>query len=90
MTLEDAIKEILTNFKSGEYFDSHTVINALLKNPGYYLAYLHGYSNTMDVLQYHRKIGHIINDSGVVKKTGTAISHTIYGNLSDNALWKKM
>jgi hypothetical protein len=29
MTLEQAVTEILTNFMSGDYFDSHTVINAL-------------------------------------------------------------
>ncbi|GMO40452.1 MAG: hypothetical protein Pg6C_01290 [Treponemataceae bacterium] len=29
MTLDDAVKEILNNFKSGDYFDSHTVIVTL-------------------------------------------------------------
>jgi hypothetical protein len=89
MTLDQAVKEILDNFKSGDYFDSHTVIDALMQNKDYHLAYLQGYSNTLDVKQYHGNIAKMIRNSGIVNQIGIAKTHTIYGNLSDNALWQK-
>jgi hypothetical protein len=89
MTLEQAIMAILADFNTGDYFDSHTVIDALMQNKDYHLAYLQGYSNTLDVKQYHGNIAKMIRDSGIVNRIGIAKTHTIYGNLSDNALWQK-
>jgi hypothetical protein len=91
MTLNDAVKEILDDFKSGDYFDSHTVIDALLQNHEYHLAYLQGYpaNNAMEVRHYHGTIAKMINSSGLVNQIGNARTHTIYGNLSDNVLWQK-
>jgi hypothetical protein len=88
MTLEQAVTEILTNFAVDDYFDSHTVINALLAKPEYHLAYLRGYSPNSSVAQYHGNIARIICASNVAKPIGQARTHTIYGDLSDNMLWK--
>jgi hypothetical protein len=89
MALEQAIAEILMNFMAGDYFDSHTVINALLAKPEYHLAYLQGYSSKCSVVQYHGNIGRIIGANNVAKICKTK-SYTIYGNLSDNTLWQKI
>lgn len=40
MTLNKAIQEILNKFSAGDLFDSHTVIEELITNREYYLAYL--------------------------------------------------
>jgi hypothetical protein len=90
MTLEQAVMEILTNFIAGDYFDSHTVINALLAKPEYHLAYLRGYSPNSSVAQYHGNIAKIIGANNVAKPIGKAKTHTIYGDLSDNMLWQKI
>jgi hypothetical protein len=92
MTLNDCIIEILGNFNPGDFFDSHTVIDGLLLNRDYHLAYLREYpaSNAMEVRHYHGNIAKMIRDSGLVKQIGNSKSHTIYGNLSDNALWQKL
>jgi hypothetical protein len=89
MTLEASVLEILGSFKKGDYFDSHTVINTLLANSDYHLAYLCGYSKNDSVAQYHGKIAELIGKSGLANKIGIAKSHTIYGDLSDNKLWQK-
>jgi hypothetical protein len=89
MTLEQAVAEILTNFMAGDYFDSHTVIDALLAKPEYHLAYLRGYSHNSSVAQYHGNIAKIIGAKNAAKPIGKAKTHTIYGGLSDNTLWQK-
>ncbi|MDR1096321.1 MAG: hypothetical protein LBL31_08015 [Spirochaetaceae bacterium] len=89
MTLEQAVTEILTNFMAGDYFDSHTVIDALLAKPKYHLAYLQGYSPNSSVAQYHGNIAKIIGAKNVARQIGNAKTHTIYGDLSDNMLWQK-
>ena len=63
MTLKDCVQEIITaNFVSGNYFDSHTVINMLLQKPEYHLCYLkefhENYANC-NISQFH---GHIATD----------------------------
>lgn len=39
MDLEECIKAILNEFNSGDYFDSHTVINELTAKKEYHAAY---------------------------------------------------
>jgi len=88
MDLNDCITKILEQFQKDEYFDSHTVINELLQNKEYHLAYLREYNPNDTVAQYHGKIAKMIGNNGVTK-IGTMKTHTIYGNLSPNALWQK-
>jgi hypothetical protein len=89
MTLEQSIAEILEGFATGDYFDSHTVINALLAKPNYHTAYLRGYSPNCTVAQYHGNIGKMIGATNRARSIGTAKTQTIYGDLSDNRLWQK-
>jgi hypothetical protein len=91
MTLDQAITEILANFTAGDYFDSHTVIDALFEKPEYHLAYLRGYAEhpDMEVRHYHGKIAKMIGANNIAKPIGKAKTHTIYGGLSENMLWQK-
>jgi hypothetical protein len=88
MTLEQCVTAILKSFASGDYFDSHTVINTLLAEPEYHLAYLRGYTDGT-VAQYHSRIAKLIGAHDGINPIGTAKTHTIYGDLSDNKLWQK-
>jgi hypothetical protein len=90
MTLEQCIEEILGQFASGDYFDSHTVINELLRKPNYHLAYLRDYSPDSTVAQYHGNIAKMIGIKKSARQIGTSKTHTIYGDLSDNMLWQKI
>jgi hypothetical protein len=89
MTLEQSVAEIMENFATGDYFDSHTVIKALLATQKYHLAYLNGYSAGSSVAQYHSNIAKMIGTNDRARQIGNAKSHTIYGDLSDNMLWQK-
>jgi len=89
MDLEQCVLEIINNFSSGDYFDSHTVINTLIAKPEYHLAYLRGYSPNSSVAQYHGNIAKLIGSINLTRQIGTAKSHTIYGDLSANMLWQK-
>ena len=93
-TLEQAVQEIVTEIlKTGEYFDSHTVINELIQNKDYHLLYLNGWKNGSysDVKDYHKHIAEIIRDKTPVKSVADDfVSHTIYGNLSPNKIWQRI
>lgn len=91
MSLEACIKQIITdNFKQNDYFDSHAVINELLKDKDGHLAYLTEYPKNCPVAQYHGQIAQKIEVSGLATKTDLKIkTHTIYGELKENQLWQK-
>lgn len=89
MNLNDCVKEILENFTSGDYFDSHTVINELIKNPDYHIHYVKECPENCAINQYHGLIAQEIKKSGIAEAIGTAKSHTIYGDISENELWQK-
>lgn len=60
MELKECVKEIVsTIFDSGDYFDSHTVINLIVENPDYYLAYLNEFKrldSNCTIAQFHAHI----------------------------------
>jgi hypothetical protein len=89
MNLKECVAKILENFAAGDYFDSHTVIDALLTRPEYHLEYLRGYSRDSSVAQYHGNIAKMIGANEKVRPIGTAKTHSLYGDLSDNKLWQK-
>lgn len=91
MNLKEAITEIIdVSFNENDYFDAHTVINELVKNPKYYIEYLRGYSSNMNIAQYHASIAQTISSIENVKKIGNAKSHTIYGDIRENTLFQKV
>ena len=91
MTLKDAIKSVVNSFHPGDLFDTHTVINELLKNPDYHMAYLKGFSENTTVSLYHGLISRLIGTEDSVRSTEKKVkSHTIYGDISNNELWEKI
>ncbi|MBD5433753.1 MAG: hypothetical protein HDR35_05635 [Treponema sp.] len=90
MELKECIKEILDGFSVGDYFDSHTVINELIANKDYHVAYLQEYSEKCTVAQYHGKIAKMIGIFDCVEPiSSSSKSHTIYGDITSNELWQK-
>jgi uncharacterized protein (DUF362 family) len=89
MNIEDCIREIIDTFKSGDYFDSHVIINELIKNKNYHMVYLQGYSSNCNVAQFHGIISKTIGKNDLVISIGRSKSHTIYGEISENELWQK-
>ena len=90
--LEKEIKEILKNFKSGDYFDSHTIINELISNKIFYYAYLNAYPKKMPIKTFHSQIAKEIKkmDQLVIECKNKKIkTHTIFNNINKNQLWKK-
>lgn len=91
MTLENAIQEIIANsFSKNDLFDSHTVINELVKNPEYHFAYMNEYPKGTPIKTYHSNISKMIKCMSCIESTTQKVkTHTIYGTLSDNEVWKK-
>ena len=92
MELSTAIKYIIKKFDINDYFDSHTVINELLKNE-YHQTYLQYFPKDCTVAQYHGQIAQKIGESGFAKKVKLnekdicLKTHTLYGDLRLNHLW---
>ena len=84
------IEKILGNFKSGDCFDSHTVIEELVRNPEYHLAYVQDFSTYTAIGQYHGKIAQCIKGFSCVESAGRSQSHDIYGKISECELWRKL
>jgi hypothetical protein len=89
MTLEECINEIIENFKSGDYFDSHVIINELITNKKYHIIYLQEYSPKCNINQFHGIIAKSIGKIDSIVTIGRAKSHTIYGDITENELWQK-
>lgn len=90
MNLLECMKKIIGGFNKDDYFDSHTIIEELIRNKEYHLAYLQEYQQNCTVAQYHGQIAQKLNEINGIKKIGKAKSHTIYGNISENMLWQKI
>lgn len=97
MTLKECIAEIVqNNFSSGDYFDSHTVLNLIFQNQDYHLAYLqefHEHYSNCTVAQFHGFIAaNIIARLDTVRSiSDSAVSINIYGGKpTKNWLWQKI
>lgn len=89
MNLEECIREILDSFKSGDYFDSHVIINELITKQKYHIVYLREYSSNCSINQFHGIIAKNIGKINSIHSVGRSKSHTIYGDISENELWQK-
>lgn len=96
MELKEAISKIINdNFSKGDYFDSHAVINELLKKE-YHQVYLNNYPKGSEVKTYHSQIAQKIGESRLAEKVKInaedvlIYTHTIYGELNKNHLWKRI
>ena len=95
MALREAVQEIIESIPSGMIFDSHFVINQLIRNHSdQYLEFAAGYANSpnMDRLTYrvHQQIGHVINSFNgdlIERQASDSWSENIHGNINEVALW---
>ena len=97
MQLDEAICEIIREkFKSGDYFDSHAVINGLLINKNFHQIYMDFYPKNCTIAQYHGHIAQKIANTGYAEKVKCEEkdilikTYTIYGELSENHLWRRI
>lgn len=99
MTLKECVEKIITeNFRPGEYFDTHTVINMILQNNAYHLAYLQEFkqdSNNYTVGLYHGYIAQRMIEplSSIVTKAeiDKIKTQTIFCEQPEiNQLWKRI
>jgi hypothetical protein len=83
--LINTITTLVDEIPSGFYFDSHHIINLLIKNHSdiYNL-----YANP--TLPKHGNIGKIINTLQTVDYIGQSLSLNIHENTSECALWRKL
>lgn len=95
MTLEGAVKKIVSGFSSGKIFDSHVVIDELRNNSKYSTIYLHGVGKNEDIANYHKRIAEIIRDSGLVSavpdgnKDMMINTRNVHGKITPNHVWKR-
>lgn len=92
--MKTAIRSFIDNeVKTGQYFDSHTVIEYLIQNHAN--LYLQGAGGKNTVETYHGRIAKIIdnlldnNNNKIANNIGIAISKNIKDKFSECHLWQK-
>jgi hypothetical protein len=88
--MENTIKTIIDGIPNGLGFDTHTIIEKLIKD--YSDVYLKSFCGD-STLAYHGKIGQIINDfclTGMIEKIGESWSMNIHGNFSKCTCWRRI
>ncbi len=93
--MKNAIQSIVNEVPKGHIFDSHFIINELIKRfSDKYLAFVSNFAmgNQNITLTSHGKIGQEINklDGSILQKIGDAWSENIHKNPSKCTCWKKM
>ena len=92
--MDNAIREIIDGIKSGLYFDSHFVINQLIRNHSdAYLRYAQEFkADVSDItLVMHGQIGLKIGRlTDKVEKVGDSLSENIHTNIGECACWRKL
>ena len=95
MAFKETVGKVLDGIGSGMMFDSHYVINQLIKNDSdEYLMFCANYAGTeKPTLRSHQEIGKVIkqfNDKTVSKQEHLSLSENIHGNSSTCALRLKL
>ena len=96
MTLDASIRKIIKKIKPNDYFDTHSIINEMLKDSELHQSYLSNYSNNKKVALYHSQISQAIEATGLAEKVIIDNKEvkiktlTIYGNFSENQLWRRL
>lgn len=91
----ECIRVILKEVVSGNFFDSHYVIDCAIKNyTDDYLRFVSQYANSdQPTFTAHQQIGHQIakfEGKLVERQPGQSHSMNIHGNGSPCALWKRV
>lgn len=95
MELKDAVRIVLDDIDSGMMFDSHFIINQLIKDHSdEYLRFAAQYADTKaPTLRAHQEIGKTIkafNNDLVQKQPQPSLSENIHCTASECALWLKL
>ncbi len=89
-SLTPCIQEIVNTIPNNVYFDSHTIINELIRNPDYHIEYIKACSDNQNINNYHCQIANEIkNISGIECIGEKSCSHNIYGRITTCTLFKK-
>ncbi|MCF7889302.1 MAG: hypothetical protein K9L78_04190 [Victivallales bacterium] len=91
--MQNAIESIINEVPNGCIFDTHHVINQLIKRySDSYLSYANGLSTNNITNILHMEIAKIINEhsNGLIQKVGYSWSETIHGGSGKCACWKKL
>jgi hypothetical protein len=93
IAIETAIRTIVDEVPQGHVFDSHFVINELIKRfPDQYLSFAARFAGSEQAtLAAHGQIGREINklDGAVIERIGDAWSETIHKTPGRCTCWKK-
>jgi len=89
--MQEAIKKIIDEIPGGFVFDSHFVINELIKRfTDEYLLFARTFSNLDKVtLTVHGQIGMAINQVTNIEQVGKAWSENIHKTPSECTCWRK-
>ena len=92
MNLQQAISEIINAIPTDFYFDSHFIIEQLIKNySDEYIRFVSIYSGSSDpTLTAHSQLGHEISRNLSIQQAGKSISSNIHQNISECTLFKKL
>jgi len=91
--MQEAIKKILDNIPPKHIFDSHFVINQLIKNHSdIYLQYANKFTDTNKItLSMHGQIGQIIDRFNSIEQLeDKSWSENIHSNASECTCWRKL
>ena len=96
MEFREAVQEIIESIPSGMMFDSHFVINRLIKNHSdEYINFTSTFANPENsTLPAHGNIGQEIAEfarQGLIRQQNNqSWSENIHGNASECALWERL
>lgn len=94
IVFREAVRRIIESIESGFAFDSHYVIDQLIKNySDEYIVFVSQYSSSQrPTLTAHQQIGHVINScTDLVRRLDyQSWSETIHCKGEECALWQRM
>ncbi|MDR3049990.1 MAG: hypothetical protein LBV16_09215 [Elusimicrobiota bacterium] len=90
MEMKEAVKNVLKEIPSGCLFDTHTVINYLLKNNSDAYLSAHKNQNTDLYHGYISRVIQVIDELAGIEKVGDSWSKNIHDNFTKCACWKKI
>ena len=89
--MDNALNEIIGKIIVGYVFDSHFVINQLLKNHSdAYFEFAKNYNSPNIARTMHAVIGRKIDALNCVEQIGKFLSENIHANISECTCWKKI
>jgi hypothetical protein len=94
MEFREAVRQIIEPIESGYTFDSHYVIDQLIKNySDEYIVFVSQYSNSQEpTFTAHQQIGQVINTCTdlIHRLDYQSWSENIHGNSSECAMWQRI